>query len=494
MPSLNIKLKFFNPITDSYYESVNDVKVQVILANPANENIKDDSIDLYFDENTMTYVLNNPQFEFSKDHLIRIEFDKTNFSAAKQVWLSDGEVLAADLPVLIPATLPYWDTNFGWGAASGKSEKIFSGSGLSRDSSHDNPFTIHIPLREIFNVGHRGAPYHYPENTIASFRKALELGANALEFDLCLTKDNNVIVFHDSQPVAISAGTDRRLFEPYPYELISPSFLYRNGIRYFSWKKYTDGVYVDKGYELMSSFSQLDIINLTVDEVRKYYHFDTVNGQNYEIPTLEEFLDFVAENNNQLRLLFFDIKHANSKDDETLMENLGNAIGFILQKYPKLPEYLVISSPKTNLLEKLRKAILETGEVRCRFAYDAAGGLDAVLADVSESLLDKISQPFRWFAGLFTPKILNPIKIARKLGNKVVSIGSLLRPSSEKEIREAAYDRDFNNESPVEIILHWTLNEPRQFIDSLKLGVNGILTDRPDELKRILQRFKVKIM
>ena len=244
---------------------------------------------------------------------------------------------------------------------------------------------------------------------------------------------------------------------------------------------------------MMTSFNQLDIINLTVDEVRKYYHFETVNGQNYEIPTLEEFLDFVAENNNQLRLLFFDIKHPNTNNDETLMEHLGNVIGFILQKYPKLPEYLVVSSPKTNLLEKLRKAILETGEDRCSFAYDAAGGLDAVLADVSESLLDKISQPFRWFAGLFTPKILNPIKIARKLGNTVVSIGSLLRPSSIKEIKEAAFDRDFNIESPVEIILHWTLNEPRQFIDSLKLGVNGILTDRPDELKRILERLKVKI-
>ena len=493
MPSLNIKLKFFNPVTDIYYESVNDVKVQVIRINPANENIVDDSIDLYFDENTLTYWLSKPEFEFSKDLMIRIEFDKANFSSAKQEWLSDEEVQAADLPVLIPAELPYWDTNFGWDAAAGMSEKIFSGSGLSRDTTPVNPFTIHIPLREVFNVGHRGAPYHYPENTIASFRKALELGANALEFDLCMTKDNNVIVFHDSQPVAISVGTDRRLFEPYPYELISPSFLFRNGIRYFLWKKFTNGVYVDESYEMMTSFNQLDIINLTVDEVRKYYHFETVNGQNYEIPTLEEFLDFVAENNNQLRLLFFDIKHPNTNNDETLMEHLGNVIGFILQKYPKLPEYLVVSSPKTNLLEKLRKAILETGEDRCSFAYDAAGGLDAVLADVSESLLEKISQPFRWFAGLFTPKILNPIKIARKLGNTVVSIGSLLRPSSIKEIKEAAFDRDFNIESPVEIILHWTLNEPRQFIDSLKLGVNGILTDRPDELKRILERLKVKI-
>jgi len=45
--------------------------------------------------------------------------------------------------------------------------------------------------------GHRGAPAELPENTLASFRRALERGANALELDVHLTADGVVVVIHD---------------------------------------------------------------------------------------------------------------------------------------------------------------------------------------------------------------------------------------------------------------------------------------------------------
>ena len=46
-------------------------------------------------------------------------------------------------------------------------------------------------------IGHRGACGHAPENTIASFRKAAEVGARWVEFDTKLSRDGHVIVFHD---------------------------------------------------------------------------------------------------------------------------------------------------------------------------------------------------------------------------------------------------------------------------------------------------------
>lgn len=46
-------------------------------------------------------------------------------------------------------------------------------------------------------VGHRGASYLAPENTLASYNLAWELGVEAAECDIMLTKDNQVIVFHD---------------------------------------------------------------------------------------------------------------------------------------------------------------------------------------------------------------------------------------------------------------------------------------------------------
>ena len=43
---------------------------------------------------------------------------------------------------------------------------------------------------------HRGASKYAPENTLASFQKALEMGAQALELDVTLTRDGEVVVIH----------------------------------------------------------------------------------------------------------------------------------------------------------------------------------------------------------------------------------------------------------------------------------------------------------
>ncbi len=47
-------------------------------------------------------------------------------------------------------------------------------------------------------IGHRGAMAYMPENTLSSFQKALELGAEIVEFDVRKTKDNHLIVVHDA--------------------------------------------------------------------------------------------------------------------------------------------------------------------------------------------------------------------------------------------------------------------------------------------------------
>ena len=49
----------------------------------------------------------------------------------------------------------------------------------------------------MLKIGHRGAAAHAPENTLASFRRAVELGADAIEFDLHRTRDGGFVVIHD---------------------------------------------------------------------------------------------------------------------------------------------------------------------------------------------------------------------------------------------------------------------------------------------------------
>jgi glycerophosphoryl diester phosphodiesterase len=48
-----------------------------------------------------------------------------------------------------------------------------------------------------FVIAHRGDSAHRPENTLASFASALEVGADLVELDVQLTRDGVVVVIHD---------------------------------------------------------------------------------------------------------------------------------------------------------------------------------------------------------------------------------------------------------------------------------------------------------
>ena len=61
-------------------------------------------------------------------------------------------------------------------------------------------------LQSISVVGHRGAAGLAPENTLASFRKALEIGVDIVELDVHLTKDGHVVAIHDSNVRRTSNG------------------------------------------------------------------------------------------------------------------------------------------------------------------------------------------------------------------------------------------------------------------------------------------------
>jgi glycerophosphoryl diester phosphodiesterase len=57
---------------------------------------------------------------------------------------------------------------------------------------------------------HRGASLERPENTLVSFRRALELGADALETDVHLTADGAVVACHDPHGERV-AGVPRSI-------------------------------------------------------------------------------------------------------------------------------------------------------------------------------------------------------------------------------------------------------------------------------------------
>ncbi len=112
--------------------------------------------------------------------------------------------------------------------------------------------------KNIVVEGHRGFCAVYPENTLLSYQKAIELGVDAIEFDIWLSKDKVPVLMHDGNPLR-TCGVNGHLRDMTLEEI----------------KK------LDPCYE--SKFG------------------DTYKGQ-VEVPTLKELLDLVKEVKPDLKL------------------------------------------------------------------------------------------------------------------------------------------------------------------------------------------------
>lgn len=58
----------------------------------------------------------------------------------------------------------------------------------------------------MLKIAHRGAKAYEPENTLAAFAKAIELRSDAIEFDVHLSADGEVIVIHDETVDRVTNG------------------------------------------------------------------------------------------------------------------------------------------------------------------------------------------------------------------------------------------------------------------------------------------------
>lgn len=58
-------------------------------------------------------------------------------------------------------------------------------------------------------IAHRGGPVYEPENTLAAFRNAIEVGADWIEMDIQRTQDGTLVVIHDETVDRTTDGTGR---------------------------------------------------------------------------------------------------------------------------------------------------------------------------------------------------------------------------------------------------------------------------------------------
>ncbi len=118
-------------------------------------------------------------------------------------------------------------------------------------------------------LGHRGASGHRPEHTLASYKLAIEMGADFVEPDLVMTKDKVLIARHENE---ISETTD-----------VSTKFADRKT------EKTVDGV--KKTGWFTEDFTLAEIKTLRAKE-RLAFRNHAYDGQ-FEVPTFAEVLELV---------------------------------------------------------------------------------------------------------------------------------------------------------------------------------------------------------
>ncbi len=243
-----------------------------------------------------------------------------------------------------------------------------------------------VKLAKPWIIAHRGASAYAPENTMASFRRAVEMGVSFIETDLQLTRDARLVAIHD-------ATVDRT----------------------------TNGQGLVKEHSL-SELRTLDAGSW----------FDS-RFAGEKIPTLEEIVAFARETDV---VFYLEVKTA---------ENWG-------------VEHALVGALR-QIQEVARAAIL---------SFDLGA-----LANIRKR------EPTLISGFLFDRPRENAIADANRVGARQIA------PHHKILTREMV---DSAHRSYIQVVT-WTVNEPDEMRAALSTGVNGLMTDYPDRLKKVLEEF-----
>ena len=291
------------------------------------------------------------------------------------------------------------------------------------------------PGRDFLIIGHRGAPNLACENTLKSFAEAVRFGANALELDLSMTQDAQLVLWHDWGP---SLEGELR-----------PSGVCR----------------------LLHPLLPSPIHTISLAEFQRDYGYEQ-EGQRVPAALFEAFVQRFAHD-SRVRWFFLDLKIPEDRPD--LVSPLFHNALQTLRRYKAIAK-AVFSTPYQSifypLFDEAQRWQQETG-TRVEIAQDVEGPQLLQLSNWTSAVRRNQGAEAR-FALWGKPVIT--LQSARDF---------LL---NELQRRDAA-----NATRPPQARMHfivWTVNDASDLCDLVGLGVDGIITDEPDRLQAVVQSLR----
>ena len=104
-------------------------------------------------------------------------------------------------------------------------------------------------------LGHRGSPILITENTLPSFKKAIDQGVDGLEFDIRLSKDNQIVIFHDADLKRLSDRDEN---------ILDVSLTELQAVELHKQKGQAEETYIPSLTDVVSLLDQIKVINIEI--------------------------------------------------------------------------------------------------------------------------------------------------------------------------------------------------------------------------------------
>ena len=288
--------------------------------------------------------------------------------------------------------------------------------------------------------GHRGARGLAPENTLVAFARALSLGVTTLELDLAVTRDGVVVVSHD--PVLNSDLTR------------GPS-----------------GKWLEKPGPPIFALGRAELLTYDVGRLRPGSAYgtqfpDQLPADGVRIPTLRDVYALARKAGNDTVRFNIETKIDPGKPEQTLPpEPFADAVLKVVHE-AGMAARTTIQSFDWRTLRHVQKVSTDI-ETVCLTAQDSPEQLGVGRPGTSP-----------WLAGLDLDDFGGSLpRLVKAAGGRVWSPRALdLTP----ELLGTAHDLGLR-------VIPWTVNRPEDMRLLIDLGVDGLITDRPDLLRRVME-------
>ncbi len=293
-----------------------------------------------------------------------------------------------------------------------------------------------VPTLDV--QGHRGARGLKPESTLPSFEAALDELVTTLELDLHLTADGRVVVWHDPflDPAKCRLGPGAPAGAPDPDDPATPPDELRIATLTFA----ELGAYRCDRNPDPAAFPAQDQLPTTLA------------GDRYEIIALEELFDFVE--------LYVE---SGAKDDEHRQNASRVRYNIETKRVPANPEYI--------------------GD---DFDGESVGAFERALLDLIEEreLVDRVTvQSFDHRSLWAIAATGSDVQLSALTARGVPDFDDLAaRGASVWSPNFRAVDAESLASARLAglAVLPWTVNDPADMRRLAELGVDGLITDRPD--------------